>query len=166
MCSLVHINNNQRSITVWACVTNRGVGRICCQEKTINGERYLGILQNFLLPSILLRFNNEEIHNVTFQDDNARPHRAIIVRNWLADQHFQTTMWPAYSPDLNIVENMWAYLAKRVNARNSTSNEILINFVNEEWNNITAQHCTNLFASLPRKLANVVERRGLRVDTN
>ncbi|GFS59003.1 uncharacterized protein TNCV_69191 [Trichonephila clavipes] len=40
-----------------------------------------------------------------FQQDNARPHTAIVAQDFL--RHFQTLPWLARSPDLSPVEHVW-----------------------------------------------------------
>ncbi|GBL80412.1 hypothetical protein AVEN_92309-1 [Araneus ventricosus] len=47
-------------------------------------------------------------------DDNARPHRAAIVDNFLECEGIQRMEWPAYSPDLNPIENIWKALGQAV----------------------------------------------------
>ncbi|GFX38608.1 transposable element Tcb1 transposase [Trichonephila clavipes] len=39
-------------------------------------------------------------------DDNARPHRADIVDDYLESEGIARMAWPAYSPDLNPIENL------------------------------------------------------------
>ncbi|GFY00958.1 transposable element Tcb1 transposase [Trichonephila clavipes] len=39
-------------------------------------------------------------------DDNARPHRADIVDDYLESEGIACMVWPAYSPDLNPIENL------------------------------------------------------------
>jgi len=44
--------------------------------------------------------------------DSVQPHRAAVVREWIARNHswLTVTKLPAYAPDLNPVEAMWSWL--------------------------------------------------------
>ncbi|GFV44280.1 transposable element Tcb1 transposase [Trichonephila clavipes] len=50
-------------------------------------------------------------------DDNARPHRADIVDEYLESEGIARMAWPAYSPDLNPIQNLWEVLGCAVSAR-------------------------------------------------
>ncbi|GFS94150.1 transposable element Tcb1 transposase [Trichonephila clavipes] len=50
-------------------------------------------------------------------DDNARPHRADIVNENLESEGIARMAWPAYSPDLNPIENLWDTLGRAVSSR-------------------------------------------------
>ena len=47
-------------------------------------------------------------------DDNAPAHRAGEVTKWKEENNVNFLRWPAYSPDLNIIENVWAHLKGRL----------------------------------------------------
>ena len=68
---------------------------------------------NILTP-IILPFVRR--YNVTFQQDNARPHVARVCMDFLATNHVNVLPWPAYSPDLLPIEHIWDILDRKVQA--------------------------------------------------
>ncbi|GFX24447.1 transposable element Tcb1 transposase [Trichonephila clavipes] len=73
-----------------------------------------------------------------FMDDNARPHRANIVDECLQSEDITCMDWPAYSPDLNLIEHVWDTLGRRIAARqpNPTCLPELRRALLDEWCNI------------------------------
>ncbi|GFS75221.1 uncharacterized protein LOC103524116 [Trichonephila clavipes] len=49
-----------------------------------------------------------------FQQDNARPHVARIVQRFFVNHQIELLPWPAHSPDLSPIENMWSMVAQRL----------------------------------------------------
>ena len=80
-------------------------GGICHGHKTplifIDGNLTAVGYRDVLTP-VVLRFVRR--HNVTFQQDIARPHVARICMDYLATNHMNVLPWPAYSPDLSPIE--------------------------------------------------------------
>ncbi|GFW84274.1 transposable element Tcb1 transposase [Trichonephila clavipes] len=49
-----------------------------------------------------------------FQLDNARPHVACIAQRFFVNHQIELLPWPARSPDLSPIENMWSMVAQRL----------------------------------------------------
>ncbi|GFW49168.1 transposable element Tcb1 transposase [Trichonephila clavipes] len=49
-----------------------------------------------------------------FQQDNARPHVARIAQRFFVNHQIELLPWPALSPDLSPIENMWSMVAQRL----------------------------------------------------
>ncbi|GFW01716.1 transposable element Tcb1 transposase [Trichonephila clavipes] len=49
-----------------------------------------------------------------FQQDNARPHVARIVQRFFVNHQVELLPWPARSPNLLPIENMWSMVAHRL----------------------------------------------------
>ncbi len=45
-----------------------------------------------------------------FQQDNAKPHTAAITTAWLRSRRVRVLNWPACSPDLSPIENVWCII--------------------------------------------------------
>ena len=54
---------------------------------------------------------------LTFQDDNARPHWARIVTDYVQQQGLQTLPWPTRSPDLSPIVQLWDELGRKTYER-------------------------------------------------
>ncbi|GFW10761.1 transposable element Tcb1 transposase [Trichonephila clavipes] len=50
-------------------------------------------------------------------DDNARPHRADIVDDFLECEGIARMAWPAFSSDLNPIKNLWDVLGRAASSR-------------------------------------------------
>ncbi|GFX30199.1 transposable element Tc3 transposase [Trichonephila clavipes] len=73
-----------------------------------------------------------------FMDENAHPHRANIVDEFLQSEDITRMDWPAYSPDLNPIEHVWDMLGRRIAAVNSSTTCVpeLRRALLDEWCNI------------------------------
>ena len=83
----------------------------------------------------------------------------------LPDEHnIKRLDWPANSPDLNPIENVWALLKGRVANRRPGNLDELELTIKQEWNALTRDYAFSLISSMPSRLKQVIERDGDAVD--
>ncbi|GFY09724.1 transposable element Tcb1 transposase [Trichonephila clavipes] len=84
-----------------------------------------------------------------FMDDNACPHRAIIVEECLQSEDITRMDRSAYSPDLNPIERVWDTLERRIAARQPppTCLPELQRALLDEWCNIPQYQTDNLYSA-------------------
>jgi transposase len=137
-----------------------GTGIGCKIEGTLTKEVYLEILQDELSSS--LEHLGLEPERVIFQQDNASAHKAKVCLKWFEDHEMELLEWPAYSPDLNLIENLWAELKRRLGTYETPPSGILELWeqVQTEWNAIRPEYCQKLVKSMPKRMALVLKWKG------
>ena len=147
------------SLMIWGCICYDGVGSLTAVEGNINSAKYIDILDKNLWPVVVWYFEGNEY---LFMDDNAPVHRAHTVENY-KDQNEVTSMeWPAQSPDLNIIENIWLYMKRELQKSAvdiATKNDVLRE-IQSVWRNIELDYIRNLYQSIPDRLDNVMKMKG------
>lgn len=114
---------------------------------TLSAQVYIEILDTFLLPSMEEKFGDDE---VIFQDDNASCHSAKSVKAFLQERQINSMTWPANSPDLNPIENVWWKLEKRVHDKAPSCKAELSTAIRESWNQIDEEYSFSLVKSMPQ----------------
>ena len=116
----------------------------------LNGRRYI----NEILRPHFVPYLRQIGHNAIFQDDNARPHHARIVNNFLQLNGVQRLEWPLMFPDLSCVEHLWDILGRAVN-KHSNQHTRLKDFQRlllQEWAAIPQRQIQRLLNSMGRRL--------------
>ena len=84
-------------------------------------------------------------------------HRARIVKDWFEAESVEVMEWPAQSPDLNPIENLWEQIGTKVKLQNPTSHMDLWSEVETAWDQIESEKLVNLFQSMPRRCEAVIK---------
>jgi DDE superfamily endonuclease len=117
---------------IWRCMTAYGVGFMYKVIGTMDQHLYKSILEDELLHTT--KFYNLNPSQVIFQQDNDSKHKTASVQTWPRNQEFDVLEWPAQSPDLNLIEHLWAILKKKLNQYDRPPNGML-----ELWERIKVE---------------------------
>ncbi|GBM95554.1 hypothetical protein AVEN_249946-1 [Araneus ventricosus] len=97
-----------------------------------------------------------------FMDDNARPHRARLVRSYLESETIPQMTWPARSPDLNPIEHVRDMLGRLIagcSVPPGTLHELQQALL-QEWA-LLPQAINDTIASMPRRCQACISARGI-----
>jgi transposase len=138
------------SVMVWACFSgNVGRGGLYFLPKgtTKNGERYIDVLENHLLPFM------DSHHATHFLQDGAPCHTSKKVKDYLKGKEIEVMDWPGNSPDLNPIENVWNHMKNNLKKKAITSVAVLKEEIEKLWNLYSSsENLKNLSDSMPRRL--------------
>lgn len=146
------------TLMVWGGIA---IGRrtpLVLVDGNLNAVRYRDqILEMFVLP-----FAAEAGENFIFQQDNARPHTAGLVRNFLQEHNVTVLPWPAQSPDMNPIEHAWDMLQRRIQRGGVVHNNQreLFAALQQAWEDIPQEEFDNLILSMQRRCRALVNNRG------
>lgn len=136
----------------WAISKKRGFVPVFFREN-LNADGYIEILEQRLPRCRRIRW--------IFMQDGAPPHRARKTQKWLGDHHIRWEQhWPANSPDLNPIENLWAVLCRYVYSVPINDVDHLEQRIREAVNTLSPQTVANAINSMPDRLAAVRCNRG------
>ena len=146
-----------QSVMVWGAMSAAGVGPLCFIKGRVNAASYQEILEHFMLPSAEKLYGDEDF---IFQHDLAPAHSAKTTGKWFTDHGITVLSWPANSPDLNPIENLWDIVKRKLrDARPNTLDELKA-AIEASWASIRPQQCHRLIASMPRRIEAVISAKG------
>ena len=133
------------SIMLWGCFSAAGPGHLIKVQGKMKKEDYAKILRENLRSSAIKLGLRRDF---TFQHDNDPKHTSHLVKKMLKDNKVNVLEWPAQSPDLNPIENLWRELKLRVHAKRPSNLGDLERIAKEEWAQIPPMKCYNLVKKL------------------
>ena len=116
---------------IWGGITFSGIRVLVPISGTLDSFGYMKILSDNL-PTLIRGVVGV---SAVLQQDNAPVHTARAVRSFLQQNSVNTTIWPAQSPDLNIIENVWKMVKERIRKENAVikTKQELWEVVQKHW---------------------------------
>jgi len=124
----------------------------------MDSEGYQQLLQTSLLPYA----NRIADRGWIYQQDNAPVHVSRSTRDWFTSKKMRVMQWPAKSPDLNPMENLWGIMVRNVYRHGRQYNSLveLEAAIRHEWEAIPIETLHNLNQSMKRRIFDVVYNHG------
>ncbi len=146
-----------QSVMIWGAMSSAGAGPLCFLKTNVTAPVYQKILEHFMLPSADQLFKAADF---IFQQDLAPAHTAKSTKSWFNDHGVGVLDWPANSPDLNPIENLWGIVKRKMRNKRPKNADELKATVKETWASIPPQQCHKLITSMPRRIEAVIKAKG------
>ena len=143
-------------LQIWGSICELDKVHFTFYEGSLTSNKYVEILGSELLPEARKLLGK----NWILQQDGARAHTANHSMNFLKGERVRVLSWPARSPDLNPIENLWSVLKHNVYQRNPQDIKELRMCVEEEINNIDQELVSSLASSMQNRIEMLIENEG------
>jgi transposase len=149
-------------VMVWAGISFFWKTDLAIIPGRMDSKKYQNILDEHLMPFIQQLGHS----NVIFQQDNAPVHVSQSTKAWLESKNIDYLEWPALSPDLNPIENLWGILVKEVykDGRFFSTVLELKNAISESWTQIDQNLIKRLINTMEKRVNEVIDKNGQSIN--
>lgn len=151
---------HKEKFMVWGAIGEGFKSDLVFIDGVVTGDRYFDeiICGSGFLEKADAHYG---FNNWVLQQDNARPHikKTTIEAMENLDIHILQG-WPPYSPDLNIIETVWAIMKRRIQLQRPKSIDQLKKICLEVWDGISLEIIHGLVAEMPNRLISVIRNNG------
>lgn len=144
-------------VHVWGYVGWGGLRSLHLVEGTVTKDTYLALLKKTVGRRAWKRRR-------LWQQDNAKPHTANVVKAWLEQNVDCLPNWPPNSPDLSPIENVWGRMWADAMRSYPTSKEQLFDCVSATFNGYSDDYMNNLIESFRRRVLKCIEVNGASIS--
>ncbi|KAG1369133.1 hypothetical protein G6F61_012596 [Rhizopus arrhizus] len=133
---------------LWNAITYAGVGWMCKINVNMDKELYKEILEDKLERTI-----EYGVNRLGFER-----HQKYIQK-----QSYTVLQWPAQSPDLNPIENMWSLLKRRLNDYETAPkgmNELYERVTKVWYDLMKPEECQKVIERMPQRIQKRVQNKG------
>jgi transposase len=148
------------TMLLWGCLTYWGPGDLSWIHGTMDSETYVDVLKEYYHPTV--KYYGMDHKTTMLQQDNASSHTSAMTKRFLEKAKIAILDWPVRSPDLNIIEHVWAYIKRRLDEYDtpSESKKELWERVQKIWVELPEDFIHRLYESLPDRMKAVYKSRG------
>ncbi|GBM03802.1 Transposable element Tc3 transposase [Araneus ventricosus] len=100
--------------------------------------------------------------NWEYQHDNAPTHTSSVRKNYLNSKNVTVLEWPPMSPDLNLTENVWGFMSRKVyeNGGQFYSVNALKTSIESAWCNLEPKILQTLIMSMEKRVYDAILKNG------
>ena len=136
------------------------VGPIVPFQDSVTGTMHVKTLRRYAVPTLKCMFPTDD---GLFQEDNTTPHKSKVADAFRKHARLCVLTWPAQSPDLNPIENLWAEVKRNLrNRKRKPTNLLQLRcYVKDTWKAIPKITIENIVDSMPSRIVAVIAAQGV-----
>lgn len=134
-------------------------------SRNITASEYRHVCQSTFLPEGRKIFTTQGLSSFCLQQDGDPTHKVAKAEldNWNCRRGFHVELlenWPGNSPDLNPIENVWAWVGMKVQEMGCKTFDEFTAAVDATFANIPKEMLKNLVGGIKKRLQRVIDNDG------
>lgn len=155
--------SGRSSIGIWGCINLNLHGKVVIlpEKARMNSGLYIDLILN-QTGHLFYEQVMEEHGDAIWQDDGAKYHTSKEVKEWQKSMFMRRMIWPAQSPDLNPIENLWYIIKRRISKRRHRIMDLkeLGDIIKEEWDQIDREVIVKIISTMHKRCLACIKARG------
>nr|PNR53536.1 hypothetical protein PHYPA_007211 [Physcomitrium patens] len=97
------------------------------------------------------------LHQLVLMEDGAPVHRSLLPLQWRRVHGIEKLFWPANSPDLNPIENVWMVVKDLLKHHSRPNSKLeMIEKIQSVWDTISIEWLCTLISTMPCRMQVVI----------
>lgn len=155
-------NKYENGIMVFGAIGFNYKSKLIVCEKTVDEIEYRRLINESGIENDLNSIYPD--HSYIFMQDGAPAHTSFSTILFLKKRFNLLKMWPANSPDLNPIENLWGAIKRILKFENINTKSEFIEKVKFIWENFPQDSINNLISTFIGRLRKVIEENGQSIN--
>ncbi|KAI6658765.1 hypothetical protein LOD99_15090 [Oopsacas minuta] len=145
---------------VWGAFSARGMFPIKVSRENLTGRLYCDILHECSVEQASVLYPDGWV----FQEDSDPKHTCNLAKGYLEEKEIHRMDWPACSPDLNPIENLWSWIKGEIDLKSPRNFNDLKWELNEVWNSLEHEFLRPFWSSMPKRVKLVRKSNGNKLN--